>query len=117
MLVALIAAQMLTYGPAPCRCECDCDCDCPQASSRPPQEIRLNDSFFIGEGGVGPAFAPPIYSGGYVIYQAAGSDFGAARGSGFAGASASARANASANVSVRIIGGGYRPARTHGEGR
>lgn len=59
-------------------------------------EVRLNDSFFYGSGGVGPEV---IHSGGGGGYAFAG-----------AGASASSWASASAGARVSIGGGrGYRP--------
>ena len=54
MFAALILGQALAYG-APYY---PVECDCPQASyEQPHEEVRLNGDFFIGEGGVGPAYA------------------------------------------------------------
>ena len=119
MFAALILGQALAYG-APYY---PVECDCPQASyEQPHEEVRLNGDFFIGEGGVGPAYAAPVYSGvGFVLFDDGGFDgrfgrrFGDGFGGGFgggqgfaragAGAFASASASASAHVSVRVTGG------------
>src|SRR4051794_30656341 len=103
MLAALILGHAIAYGPpADCRCQCDCPPEAPR------EDIHLGGDFFVGEGGVGPAFAPPIYGGTGVVFVE-GSEFagGFARAGAFASASASASASAraSASVSVRIVGG------------
>ena len=102
MLAALLlAGQAFAHGaPAyepgyePRRCEC-------ARVERVHEEVRLDDSFFVGAGGVGPAYSPPVHGGGGMVVVVGGG------GSGFAGASASASASASvrANVSVSIAGG------------
>lgn len=81
----------------------------PAAPSCPPShppgygEIRLNDSFFYGAGGVGPE----------IIY------YGGGGGGGYAYAGASSSSYASAGASARITfggGGGYRPPPPRGGG-
>ena len=104
MFAAFLLGQALAYGAPYYPHECDCP---PPAYEQPHEEVRLNGDFFIGEGGVGPAYAAPIYSGGFVVLD--GGDFGGGFGGGRsfarAGAFASASASASARVSVRATGG------------
>ena len=109
MFAALLLGHALAYG-APACLE-DCPCDCPPAYAEPHQEIRLGSDFFYNEGGVGPAYAAPVYSSGYVVFDGGGFGGGFGGGGGFARAgagafaSASASASASARVSVRVGGG------------
>ncbi|HXQ47844.1 MAG TPA: hypothetical protein VN806_14590 [Caulobacteraceae bacterium] len=70
---------------------CACDCGCEHA-----EEVRLPDSFFYDDGGVGPAFVDYGSSGAGTVV------FIGARGSVSASASASARASASAHVFARV---------------
>lgn len=73
--------------------------------SHPPGygEVRLNDSFFYGSGGVGPEV---IYAGG-----------GGGGGYAYAGASASSYASASASARITFGGGGgHRPPPPRGGG-
>ena len=132
MFAALLLGQALAFGASAYPEECDCQ----QASyEQPHEEVRLNGDFFIGEGGVGPAYAAPVYSGvGFVVFDEGefdgrfrrgfGDGFGGAFGNGLgggrsfarAGAVASASASASAHVSVRATGG-FRGGHKGGYGR
>ena len=118
MFAALLLGHALAYGAPPCIEECPCDC--PPAYTEPHEEIRLGGDFFYNEGGVGPAYAPPVYSsGGFVVFDGGGFGGGFARAGAGAFASASASASASARVSVRVgggFGGGHKGGHWGGHG-
>jgi hypothetical protein len=71
---------------------CNCDCGCRQS-----EEVRLPDSFFYDNGGVGPAYADYGPSGGAETIV-----FEGARTSASASASAEAAASASARAFARV---------------
>ena len=67
LFAALVAGQALAYGApaydhAPAYDQgYERPCECARVERR--EEVRLDDSFFVGGDGVGPAFAPPVYGG------------------------------------------------------
>lgn len=83
----------------------------PRPAPREDEELRLPSTFFIGGGGVGPAYSDASYGGGGAVVIVGGGGSGFAGAGSFAGARASASASASASVSARIgvrVVGGFR---------
>ena len=99
LFAALVAGQALAYGApaydhAPAYDQgYERPCECARVERR--EEIRLDDSFFVGGGGVGPAFAGASAS---------------------ASASASVRANISVSIAGGWSGGGHGGGKPHGGG-
>ncbi|HXQ12685.1 MAG TPA: hypothetical protein VN805_16965 [Caulobacteraceae bacterium] len=96
--ILLAAAPAATAGDrdgADGRPGCNCDCGCRQS-----EDVRLPDSFFYDNGGVGPAFVDYGSSSGAetIVFEGARTS---ASASASAQAAASARAFASARVQAR----------------
>lgn len=103
-LAAIALGQALAYAQPAYPVEPPCSC---QRRYEPRyEEVHLDNSFFYTGGGVGSAYAPPVYGGGgVVIIGGRGSSYAGAGAGASASASASVSASVSANISVRYGGG------------
>ena len=81
-LAALVASQALACVHQPHPIDQPCPCERPVEQRY--EEVRLNDGFFYGGGGVGMNYSAPVYGGGgFVVVSGGGSSFaGAGAGPG-----------------------------------